>query len=103
MKNKENNKKSSNSFGFFSSTSKKEKMNKKDKNINSSNKKKKKKKNKFDVITPSSTTQFIHKLFKGYNTTLNIFQINDDTFSVIFEYTEYFFCKSASPRTNEHI
>lgn len=94
MKNKENNKKSNNSFGFFSSTSKKEKMNKKEKSSNSTNKKKKKKKNKFDVITPSSTTQFIHKLFKGYNTTLNIFQINDDTFSVVFEYTDISFAKA---------
>ena len=75
-------KKSNNSaFGFLFSSS-------------SNGKGKKKEKKCFDVITPSSTTQVMHKLFKGYNTNLNIFQIDDETFSTVFEYTDVSFAKA---------
>lgn len=53
-----------------------------------------KKRAKFVVAEPTSTSQLIHLLFKGYNKTLDIFQIGDDEYSVCFEYTDISFSKA---------
>lgn len=51
-------------------------------------------KKKNTIANPTTSTDFIHCMFKGYNNTLDIFQIDDDTFSVVFEYTDISFSKA---------
>lgn len=55
---------------------------------------KKTKKEKLLIAKPKTTSDVVRYLFRDYNSTLNIFQIDEDTYSICLEYEDISFSKA---------